>query len=231
MDSEEACGDIYDYGIDDDHITLINEANKDVVISLKTNFGVSNQYKLTNRIMQRDTWACAKASAQVDSFGKENIIAEEPSYIFKYKGEVPIPLLGQVDDLLGVAEIGYKTKQLNAFVNVKTADKELQFWPDKCKTMVVSKKPIHSFQNPELEVYAWKLKHKPNGDMVESFIGKVKIQNEDSLMYLGHVFDQRGGNMKNILHKRNKALGTQKIIQKLIKKLGKFTFEGAVIYI
>ena len=50
-------------------------------------------------------------------------------------------------------------------------------------------------------------------------------------MYLGHVFDQRGGNMKNILHKRNKALGTQKIIQKLIKKLGKFTFEGAVIYI
>ena len=114
------------------------------------------------------------------------------------------------------------------FNKLKSAGK---FGPDKCKTMVVSKKPIHSFQNPELEVDAWKLKHKPNGNMIESFIGKVTIQNEDALMYLGYVLDQRGGNMKNILHKRNKAMGTQKIIQKLIKNLGKFTFEGAVIYI
>ena len=28
MDAEEACGYIYDYGIDDDHLTLINEENK-----------------------------------------------------------------------------------------------------------------------------------------------------------------------------------------------------------
>ena len=50
-------------------------------------------------------------------------------------------------------------------------------------------------------------------------------------MYLGHVLDQSGGNMKNILHKKNKAIGTQRMIPKLIKNLGKFTFEGAVIYI
>ena len=48
MDSEEACGDIYDYGIDDVHLTLINEANKDVVISVNKFFGLSKQYKLTN---------------------------------------------------------------------------------------------------------------------------------------------------------------------------------------
>ena len=98
--------------------------------------------------MQGDTWACALASAQVDSFGKE-MISEEPIFMFQYKGVVPIPLLGQVDDLVGVAEAGYKTKQLNSFVNVKTADKDLQFGPEKCKTMVVSKKQVASFQNPE----------------------------------------------------------------------------------
>ena len=42
-------------------------------------------------------------------------------------GKVAVPLLGQVDDLIGIAEAGYKSDQLNAFVNAKTADKDLQF--------------------------------------------------------------------------------------------------------
>ena len=48
MDAEEACGVIYDYGIDDDHLTLINEANKKVVISVESNNGMSKEYQLTN---------------------------------------------------------------------------------------------------------------------------------------------------------------------------------------
>ena len=28
MDSEEACGDIFEYGVNDDHLTLIHEANE-----------------------------------------------------------------------------------------------------------------------------------------------------------------------------------------------------------
>ena len=139
--------------------------------------------------------------------------------------------LGQVDDLIGVAEAGFKSKQLNSFVNVKTADKDLQFGPEKCKTMVVSKKNVHSFQNPDLEVDAWHLKHEPNGNMIEEFIGKVKIDNEKSLLYLGHVLTKDGNNMPNILHKRNRSLGTQKLIPKLIKNLGGFTFEGGIIYL
>ena len=40
-----------------------------------------------------------------------------------------------------------------------------------------------------------------------------------------------GTNMPNILHKRNRSLGTQKLIPKLIKNLGSFTFEGGIIYL
>ena len=93
-------------------------------------------------------------------------------------GIVPIPLLGQVDDLIGVAEAGYKSKQLNSFVNVKTADKDLQFGPEKCKTMIVSKKKILSFQDTTLEVDSWNLKHEENGIMNEKLVGKVKIDQE-----------------------------------------------------
>ena len=126
-------------------------ANKEVVISVETPQGRSETYKLTNRIMQGDTWAPSMASAQVDEFGKEMLL-NNPSYIFKFKGQVPIPLLGQVDDLLGVAEAGYKIKQLNSYVNVKTANKDLQFGSEKCSFMMVSEVVPQVFQKSELFV-------------------------------------------------------------------------------
>ena len=36
IDSEEACGDIFSSGVKDDHLSLIHEANKNIVISVKT---------------------------------------------------------------------------------------------------------------------------------------------------------------------------------------------------
>ena len=57
MESSEACGDMFDYGVKDDHLKLIHEANKNVVISVKTPQGQSEEYTLTDRVMQGDTWS------------------------------------------------------------------------------------------------------------------------------------------------------------------------------
>ena len=57
MDSKESCGDLFDYGVNDDYLNLIHKANKEVVISVKTPTGNSKEYELTNTIMQGDTWA------------------------------------------------------------------------------------------------------------------------------------------------------------------------------
>ena len=153
---------------------------------MNTNYGMSKEYQLTNRIMQGNTWACAKASAQVDSFEKE-MLAEEPSFMYRYKEEVPLPLLGKVNNLFGVAEGGYKTIQGNYLVNFRTTDKELQFGHEKGKTMTVSKKANHSFQDSVLEVHALDLKHKSNGEMADNFIGKARNEHLKFLMYLRHV--------------------------------------------
>ena len=106
MENSEACGDIFNYGVNDNHLRLIHEANKTVVINVKTPHGVSGDFTLKPRIMRGDTWAPTMASAQVDSFGKE-MLENKPSFIYMFKGEVAIPLLCQVDDLLGVAEAGF----------------------------------------------------------------------------------------------------------------------------
>ena len=60
--------------------------------------------------------------------------------------------------------------------------------------------------------------------MNKKFIGKSEMECQDSLLYLGHVLSQDGRNMKNIIHKKNKSIGTQKQIPKMIKKnLGPYT--------
>ena len=230
MDNSEACGDIYNYGINDEHLNLIHETNKNVVINVKTPHGMSDDYPLTQRVMQGDTWSSAMASAQVDSFGKE-MLEEEASFIYKYQGEVPVPILGMVDDIIGVSEAGYKTQQLSAFINVKTADKDLQFGVDKCKAMFVSKRKPYSFETPALCVDSWKLEHEENGDLKEHYTGKKTVKKENSLTYLGHVLSSKGGNMENIVSKSNKAIGTEKLILRLIKNLGPYTYKGALIYI
>ena len=38
-----------------------------------------------------------------------------------------------------ITEVGYKAQQLNALINLKTAEKSLQFGVKKCKTMLISK--------------------------------------------------------------------------------------------
>ena len=144
---------------------------------------------------------------------------------------MPIPLLGQVDDLPGVAEAGFKSEQLNSFVNVKTADKDLQFGSEKCSFMFVSKMKTNSSHQTELFVDSWKVKHNIDGTMEECFEGKVPMMEENSLLYLGYVISKDGSNMPNISHKTNKSIGTQKKIVKLVEPLALYTFECAVIYI
>ena len=67
--------------------------------------------------------------------------------------------------------------------------------------------------------------------MEEKFKGKVSIKEEDCLMYLGFMLSKKADNLQNILHQRNKCIGTQKQIMKLIEPLGPYTFECAIIYI
>ena len=74
-------------------------------------------------MLQGDTWGPPMAAKQVDSFGKQ-LLEEKPEFIYRYKGDISIGVLGMIDDFLGVSESGLKASQLNAFINVKTAEKK-----------------------------------------------------------------------------------------------------------
>ena len=121
---KEAISDLYDSGIKDNTLALLYETNTNITVKVKTPTGLSAETNIKGLVLQRDTWGPIMAANQVDTFGKE-LLEEEPEYIFKYKGYIPIGLLGMIDDLAGVSESGINAIQLNAFVNSKTAEKNL----------------------------------------------------------------------------------------------------------
>ena len=51
-----------------------------------------------------------------------------------------------IDNLVGVSESGLKATQLNAYINVKTAEK-IQFGPGKCHTMKIPHKNAITVKN------------------------------------------------------------------------------------
>jgi hypothetical protein len=62
------------------------------------------------------------------------------------------------------------------------------------------------------------------------FSGKKPMENVHQLSYLGAILSSDGKNMKTILQKKLKQIGKKKQITNLIRPLGKYTFECAVIF-
>ena len=109
--------------------------------SLKSKKSVVLQYydyeQMSDSInLREDKFGSLIASVQVDKIGKDCMKA---GYHHLYKNVLPIGFLGMVDDIVGITEAGHKASELNAFINIKTAEKTLQFGPSKCKYMIVGK--------------------------------------------------------------------------------------------
>ena len=86
---------------------------------------------------------------------------------------MPVGFLGLVDDTVGTTEAGFKASKLNSIINVKTAEKTLQFGPSKCQYMIVGKNAEMIVQN-NLQVDHWITEHKENeitgeDDLIESY--------------------------------------------------------------
>ena len=73
---------------------------------------------------------------------------------FNFKKELPVGFLGLVDDIICVSEAGFKAQELNSFINIKTAEKNLQFGISKCRSMLVGKS-TNTAVNSQLLVDSW----------------------------------------------------------------------------
>ena len=145
-----------------------------------------------------------------------------------------VPALAMVDDLLIVSECGYKDSMVYSFINTKTNLKKLQFSTNKCNKMHAGKRKTE--EACPLFVDGWKIREvieveTESATLEDEYDGLVKIKEVRVVKYLGDVISQDAKNMKNILARKEKAMGVVTQIISILEEVcfGKYYFEVAMI--
>ena len=155
---------------------------------------------------------------------------------YRYKESLSVSLLALVDDVIGITEAGYKAAQMNEIINLKTAEKCLQFGIKKCKSMFIGK-VREDFLDSEIVVDKWRTEFKENAEtgeeeLIETYMGQTPIGKTNEQKYLGFVISGSGNNMSNINAVKRKSIGVvRKILNKLDSlNLRSYYFECAIIF-
>ena len=229
--------DLFDYGVQDDLLILLDEVNRNMNISINTSYGLTEPVVIPALVAQGDLFSPLQAAVQVDSMMRrleeQDMAREEagePGLLYKYKGSVSIPSLRLMDDNLTVSEGGFKAEEINIFMNENSATKLLQFNTKKCKYLRMGNVKNVSLPN-NLEVDSWEVKYDEQDNLVETEGKKLEMQEEYEIKYLGFVISGNASNVPNILDKKKKSLGTIRSITNMIKGLETFTVKNGLIYL
>ena len=102
----ESLNDLFESGIQDDNLALINAANAKNYVAVQTPAGLTERVPIERIVMQGEVTGPGQCSNMVDTFGKECL--KESKLLYKYKDEVGVPPLGMVDDVLTVSKWGLR---------------------------------------------------------------------------------------------------------------------------
>ena len=230
---EECLNDMYSGGLRDDKFNLLHNANSLVNIAVRTPVGKTKSGNIENVVIQGDVFGPMLCSKQVDQFGKECLT--EDKYTYMYKGEVMIPPLSMVDDVVCISECGYKSVMMNSYIQCKTSSKKLQFGSIKCKKIHIGKECVGYKCHP-LYVDSWEeneIKNEETGkvDIEDVCLGEEMMEEKDEEKYLGDIISKDGRNLKNIQNRVNKGKGIVRKIFDILEGIpfGKLYFKVAIL--
>ena len=128
-------------------------------------------------------------------------MALETGNYYLYKDKVIIPPLTMQD---GISNCGYKTKQMNEFINARTNIMNLQFGCDKCSKMHIGKR-INKDLCQSVTVDEWKEVVIQNDvgekELKDKYIGRSIMSDVTVKKYLGDIIASDGRNRYNIKDK------------------------------
>ena len=230
---KECLNDIYDSGVQDDKLALLYSINSHVNVAIKTPIGKTTRKSIFNVITQGDVFSPILCGNLVDTIGKECL--KEGKYMYSYRGEVDIPPLSMIDDLLCVSECGHRTSMLNSYINHKTSSKKLQFGTGKCKKLHVGNKE-KDYKCVKMSVDKWteeemKEEKRKESAIKDTFVGREEMEEKEEEKYLGDMISTDGRNMKNIKARIARGKGIVARIFNILESvpLGKHYFEVGMI--
>ena len=126
----ECINDLYEAGLKNDKLTLLFIMNQNAQVAIKTAHGMTERVDILNIIMQGTVWGSLFCTATMDKFAKH--VYKNDDLLYKYKGEVSVPPLEMVDDILTIHKCGTASSAINAEVNAFIEHKKLTLGHGKC---------------------------------------------------------------------------------------------------
>ena len=200
-------------------------------MTVKTSVGETESETVNDLILQGETLAPLICSSFVDSTGKECL--EEGKYLYKYRDKVRVPPLSLIDDRIGFAKCGIESVELNAYLNVKSNIKKLQYNSEKCFKMHVGKKVDDC---PELKINSWKVRDVENVvtseyELCDEISDEVPLSDVEDQKYLGEILSSNAKNHENIRKQKEKGYIIINQINKILENgfFGKYFFKAAIL--
>ena len=97
---EEAINDCYTSGIKNRNLNLLYEGNSSTQMCVETRFGKSERVQLKKIVMQGSVSGGTLCSNQLSKLCNK---AYSEGQVYMYRGEIPIPPLAMVDDIVSIA--------------------------------------------------------------------------------------------------------------------------------
>ena len=128
--------DIYEAGLKNDKLPLLFKMNQSAQV--KTSLGMTRRETINNIIMQGTVWGSLLCAATTDKLAKR--VYDEGDLLYKYKGEVDVPSLEMVDDILTLQVYGVLSEAMNSEVNAFLEKKNLTLGEKKSVKVHIGKK-------------------------------------------------------------------------------------------
>ena len=136
--THECINDLYEAGLTNDKLPLLFKMNMNAQVAIKTSQGITERTDIKNIIMQGSVWGSLSCTSSMDKLPQRAYTNEALQY--KYKGEVVVPPLGMVDDIITIQKCGTASVTINSEVNAFVEQKKLTLSTKKCTRIHVGKK-------------------------------------------------------------------------------------------
>ena len=221
--------DLYEVGVTNDHLNLFHEGDKKSKIAVKTPAGLTKRADLNKVVAQGEINSPLKCAVTVDSIASDHV-ENLRDHLYHYKGAVPIPPLGMVDDTIGISHCGLDSVMMTSHLNSKTNIKNLQYGESKCHKLHVGKKKNICAEN---SVDTWSLEKESENissvwELLDREGGKHIIETVSSDKYLGDIISSDGKNTQNIQERKKRGMVAVSQIMEMMNELclGQYYFEA-----
>ena len=119
--------------------------------------------------MQGSVWSSQSCTSTMDKL-PEQAYANE-SLLYKYKGEVSVPPLGMVDDIITIQKCGSAAVTINSEVNAFVEQKKMTLSTKKCTRIHVGKKC---------------------NQCEKLYVHQQEMEDSDEVKYLGDILHNNG---------------------------------------